>query len=403
MTLTLERKIGKDAWLQGFSESTQKVYSLAFDTFLDFMKETEEGSWNDLRLIEERREDIETRTFAFEQKVVEFYEWMKTYVTPERTITVTRKHHISGKEYSYEAHISGGKKLSDNARKAYVTAARSFFSHHRLDLRFTKQQKRKLGKKARPKRSFYEFTLDDIREMSAVAKPKERYILLAGKDLGLRASDFSILKQGRFTAHLNEDAPISLGEIYTQKEGILATPFIGPDGKYAAEQWLKILKAKGDYDADRPMLTIAEKELTENLKRLVKKAHIKIGNQEVRFHNLRVFAITRLSKVLETNRWKQIVGKQVPESAYVKPFKIREDYKKVLPLTTIRRTSTTVEKEELDDLKKEMELLRKRDQRREKLIETRDMELESVKSSLSLLQEEMEQIRDTLKKLGGSG
>jgi len=403
MTLTLERKIGKDAWLQGFGDSTQKVYSLAFATFLEFMSATEEGSWDDLRLIEERKEDLESRVFAFEQKIVEFYEWMKDYVTPERTITVTRRHHISNKEHSYEAHISGGKKLSDNARKTYVTAARSFFSHHRLDLRFTKQQKRKLGKKARPKRSFYEFTLDDVREMSAVAKPKERYILLAGKDLGLRASDFSILKQGTFTAHLSEEPPISLGEIYTIKEGVLATPFIGPDGKHAAEQWLKILKAKGDYGPDKPMLTIAEKELTENLKRLVKKAHIKTGNQEVRFHQLRVFWITRASKVLETNRWKQIVGKQVPESAYVKPFKIREDYKKVLPLTTIRRTHATIEKEELDDLKKEMELLRKRDERRMKLIETRDLEIESVKSSISLLQKEMEEIRVEIKKLSGSG
>lgn len=134
------------------------MYRVGFDLFLEFMNETEEGTWDDLRLLKEREEDVKNRTYAFEQKLVEFYGWLKTR----------------------------DPNFSDNTRKSYLLPIRSFFAYHRWDIRLTRQQRTKISKKARPKRKYYEYTLEDIKQMASVSKPKERYILLVGKELGLR-------------------------------------------------------------------------------------------------------------------------------------------------------------------------------------------------------------------------
>jgi len=293
------------------------------------MDETEEGTWNDQRLLEEREQDVVNRSYAFEHKITEFHTWLKT----------------------------SDPNLSDNSRKSYLIAIRSFFACHRLDVKLTRQQKVKVGKKAKPKRKYYEFTLEDIKRMASVSKPKERFILLVGKELGLRAVDFTNLKQGTFIAHLNEDVPVSLGEVYTIKESVNAMPFLGYDGQQACKQWLTVLKSKGEYDPEKPILKVGEKELTEILKRLVKRAGINTAGQNIRFHQLRVFLITRLSKLLETNRWKMVVGKSVPESSYVKPFQLKEDYRKVLPLITVNTIHSMPETEEVRKLKERIATL----------------------------------------------
>jgi hypothetical protein len=51
---------------------------------------------------------------------------------------------------------------------------------------------------------------------------------------------------------------------------------------------------------------------------------------------------------METNRWKQIVGKEVAESAYVEPFRLKEDYRKVLPMITVNTTASMPQKVELE-------------------------------------------------------
>jgi integrase len=189
------------------------------------MNETEEGTWDEQRLISEREEDVKTRSYAFEHKLVEFYNWLK------------------------EQHPN----FSDWTRKSYLKAIRSFFAFHRLDVKFTQQQKSKVGKKPKPKRKYYEYTLDDIKRMAEVSNPRERYILLAGKELGLRASDFVKLKQRTFVAHdLDGEVPVSLGELYTFKEGVSAKPFLGFDGREAVKQWLTVLKSQGIYNQKKP-------------------------------------------------------------------------------------------------------------------------------------------------------
>ena len=353
----LEKRDGYEAWItSGFRRSTEDNYKIGYKLFIRFMNETEGGSWDDKRLIREREEDLRTRTFVFEHKLLEFFEWMKTLVQEDREVLVQRRKY---RTKPYKIKIKGGNKLSDNTRAAYTHGVRSFFSFHRLDLKFTRQQSRILNREPKPVIRYYDFTLQDIKRMARIARPKERYILLVGRSIGLRAGDFVSLKQGSFLAHFDEEPPCSLGEIWTEKEGAYAKPFLDADAKEAAESWLTILKAKGCYDPEKCMIEIEEEELTQNLKRLVKRARIETGGEQIRFHSLRVFLVTRLSKVLEENRWKQIVGKKVPEKAYVKPFEIREDFKKVIPLIAVSNQSL-VRNEDLMKLQREVATLHAR-------------------------------------------
>jgi hypothetical protein len=376
--LTIEKKTGRDAWLSGFAKNSVKVYKIGFDLFIEFMNETEEGEWNDQRLIKEREEDVRGRAYAFEQKLVEFYNWLKDY---------------------------DNQNFSDNTRKSYLRAIRSFFAFHRLDVKFTRQQKAKVSKRPMPQRKYYDYTLEDLKRMASVSKPKERYVLLVGKELGLRASDFMNLKQGTFIAHLDEEPPISLGEVYTIKEGTSAKPFLGYDGKEAVKQWLTVLKSNSQYDPDKPMLEIGENELTEILKRLTKRASVNTGNEKIRFHQLRVFLITRLSKVMETNRWKQIVGKEVPESAYVKPFQLKEDYRKVIPMVTVNTTASMPQKAELEtinqrivDVQSENIMLRNTVNTLEKKLENQSKAFSDIKQILEVHQKTIEHLSEELGK-----
>lgn len=351
----LEKRDGYEAWINsGFRRSTVDNYKLGYKLFIRFMNETEGGGWDDKRLIREREEDLRTRTFALEHKLLEFFEWMKTLVQEDREVLVQRRKY---RTTPYKIKIKGGNELSDNTRATYTHGVRSFFSFHRLDLKFTRQQSRILNREPKPIIRYYDFTLEDIKSMTRIAKPKERYILLVARSIGLRAGDFVNLKQGSFLAHFDEEPPCSLGEIWTEKEGAYAKPFLDADAKEAAESWLTILKAKGCYDPEKRMIEIEEEELTQNLKRLVKRARIETGGEQIRFHSLRVFLITRLSKVLEENRWKQIVGKKVPEKAYVKPFEIHEDFKKVIPLIAVSDLSFG-SRDELEMLRREVKHLR---------------------------------------------
>jgi len=360
--LVSNNSVGKDAWLKGFSYSTFKLYRKGFGRFIKFMNETEEGDWNDKRLLKEREIHLKERNYAFEQKVVDFHRWLGKLP----------------------------KELSDNSKKTYVASICSFFAFHRMELKFTKQQRNQLWRRPRPVKKYYDFTLDDLKRMSKVANTKERYVLLVGKSLGLRASDFLKLKQGTFEAHLDEKPPISLGEVFTKKKGVKAHPFLDEDAAEASRTWLQVLESKNMRNPDAPVLNIGHLEIDLIIKKLAKRAGINTGNEIVRFHQLRVFLITRLSTIMETNRWKQIVGKRVPESSYVKPFNLREDYAKVMEYTTIRER---VAQEKVKRLEDEVKTLREKES-------ISRGEVDILKHKLKVLEEQLKELQKGVEKIG---
>lgn len=93
------------------------------------------------------------------------------------------------------------------------------------------------------------------------------------------------------------------------------------------------------------ILTFGNKiQLSRVLKRVVQNAGVNIGNKQVRFHCLRKFLIDHLSSYMSESKWKQIVGKVIPESAYVSADSLREDYKRAMAETTFKKAAEIEER-----------------------------------------------------------
>ena len=97
--------------------------------------------------------------------------------------------------------------------------------------------------------SDYKFDKDDLAKMALVGDNKQRYILLVGKSVGLRASDFTSFTYMTFRClKLENDSPIALGEINTQKENVLACPFLDSDAIPIVKQIIESNKDRVDTD-----------------------------------------------------------------------------------------------------------------------------------------------------------
>src|SRR3972149_6038834 len=83
--------------------------------------------------------------------------------------------------------LSKGK--SANYAVGSVMTIRGFYAYYRLPLQFRKQESKKLGEKNRITTD-YLFDKEDLAKMALAGNLKERYVLLVGKSIGLRASDF---------------------------------------------------------------------------------------------------------------------------------------------------------------------------------------------------------------------
>jgi hypothetical protein len=225
---------------------------------------------------------------------------------------------------AYRKHIlSRGK--SANFAVGCVMSVRGFYSYYRMPLMFRKQESRKLSEKNRTTTD-YLFDKEDLAKMTLAGNLKERYILLVGKSIGLRASDFVCLTYGVFrSVKLENDAPLSLGQINTKKESVKAFPFLDTDAIPIVKQMIESNKDKKDNDR---VLTDTEDNLSIILQTLAKKSGMEIENgaihgKRVRFHCLRKFLIDRLSAYASESQWKQIVGKAIDEGAYVSQDQLR--------------------------------------------------------------------------------
>ena len=152
--------------------------------------------------------------------------------------------------------------MSANGIRTALAVVKSFFAFHFMDLRFRTEEKRKINERAR-KTEDYWLTLEDIEKMASVGNIKQKYVLVVGKSLGLRASDFLNLKVGLFTSvDLNSEPPIFLGQINTIKENIKAFPFLDYDAVKVVKDYLRYLKAKrGKLKPKDKMLTCTANSL----------------------------------------------------------------------------------------------------------------------------------------------
>lgn len=283
-------------WLNSQKASTKYSYGSNWRYFLEFT-----GMTGD-QIIESRKTDKE---FLWEKKVLEFKRWMSEKKgKAERT-----------------ASTAGG-------------MVRGFFSYHRLDLKFRRTESAKLTE-AEPKFEDYRFSREDLKRMFDVADLTEKYVIIAGKSFGLRVSDFTALTRGDLEPYLDRPVPISIGEYTTIKEKVKAFPFIDTDAQPIIKLMIDKMSREGQTQPTDKLLTYKnEIQLSRILKRVADKAGIKYGSKRIRFHCLRKFLIDRLASHMSTEKWKQIIGKKISESAYVSPDSLREDYARAMPETT---------------------------------------------------------------------
>jgi hypothetical protein len=309
------------AFLNSQKESTKSIYKCNFKYILEFSGLTGE------QLLESKRNDKEN---LWERKAVELRQWAKQ------------------------------KELSDSVSKGLVAILRSFFVYYRTPLIFTQAEKKKVGGRVQRTTQDYQLTNEVIAKMAFVANLREKYILLGGKSVGLRAIDFIHFTYGTFRSiNLNQEAPISIGEVNTIKEGVPAHPFIDSDSLPVIKAVLEAGTAHADSEQ---ILTFDETELSTVLQRLAEKANIQLGGKHLRFHCLRKYLCNALSSVLSESKWKQIVGKATSEGAYISDVD-STDYAKVMKQTTCINTNGNGKvshlAEEVTSLKEQVETLTK--------------------------------------------
>jgi integrase len=286
-------------WLNSLKKSTKGTYKTYWKYFREFT-----GMTGD-QIIADRKADKEHK---WARKVMEFKQWM-----------MDEKH------------------LAPYTATTAAMALRGFFAYHYMPLKYRRTELKRLSEKTR-KTEDYKFSVEDLKKMADVANLSEKYVLVAGKSFGLRAGDFLRLTRGDVEPYIDYPVPISIGEIGTGKEKVSAYPFIDSDAQPVIKLMLEQMDRKKRTKATDRILTYKwEKELSQTLKRLARRAGIKTGNKQVRFHCLRKFLIDNISSLMSESKWKQIVGKAISEGAYVSADSLRDDYKRAMTKTTFTK------------------------------------------------------------------
>ena len=303
-------------WLNSQKKSTSWTYKTVWRDFLEYT-----GMTGD-QILESRRSD---KDCTWEKRVCEFKTWMKEV-----------------------------KKRSDGGARQGTIAARSFFAYHRLTIKLSRAESKKIAETKRVTED-YRFSREDLRKMAEDAKLMEQYIVVAGKSFGMRAGDFIRITRSDLESYIDRPVPISLGEYHTQKESVKAFGFIDSDAQLVIKRVLEQMSREGRTEPNARILNYKDEiQLSRVLQRLADNVGIKYGNKNVRFHCLRKFLIDHLSDVMSESKWKQIVGKKISESAYVSEDSLREDYQRAMVETTFTKA---VAEGDIEKLAKKMTLM----------------------------------------------
>lgn len=274
---------------------------------------------------------------------------------------------------------------------------RGFFSFYKKPLDLSKTDKIKLGKKARNSED-YLFSQQDVKKLAENGSLKERYVLLCGVSFGLRSEDFaSQLTYGKYRLALEKaqkeeiSAPISLGQVNTGKEKILAHPFLSSD---ALPIIAAILDAHKDAKDSELVFPERDSQLTSILQNLAFKSGLDAHGQRIRFHCLRKYLFDRLSSVASAEQAKMIVGKKVNESdsPYLSVEKLREIYERAQPSIVVSNGN--------GETRKKVEALSTTTEQLIKMLAEKDKEIEKLKADMNNnvgdLRKEFEEFKESM-------
>lgn len=225
------------------------------------------------------------------------------------------------------------KGYSVNTAQAITGMLRGYFSYHRKPLDLSKADVKQLNKKARCTVD-YLFSKEDLKRMVAVGNAEERLVIHEGLSQGLRSEDTVSLTYGPFRMAIEkaerekESTPIFMGTVETAKEkGVVAHCFISTD----LLETFKTVDNGTKKDTDR-LFNFKPIVLTETLQRLFKKAGLDAHGSIVRYHSLRKFLFSTLSKYMSQEYAKLIIGKAVNQAdlPYLDTGQLRELYSKAM-------------------------------------------------------------------------
>lgn len=215
--------------------------------------------------------------------------------------------------------------------QACVGALRGFFSFNKKTLDLSNMDKAKLNKTSRNSED-YTFTQATLKRL-VHGDLKSLYVTFFGASVGLRSEDFAKITYGAFRLALSQAkendiaAPIPMGKMNTEKEGVDAHLFISSDALQIVQTILEGHKDAKDSDRvfnERPT------QLTTILQNHCRKCGIENFESRIRFHCLRKFLYSAVSSVSSEQNAKLIIGKKVSgaDSVYLDVNALREIYER---------------------------------------------------------------------------
>jgi len=365
-------------WLSDLGESVHSYYSLYWEEFKDFV------GMNASEILNLRAQDLtllhtDPGRWRFEGMAKKFYRSLYMGRDPPHPTSTDR---------------------------VKLTAVQSFFSHHRMDLKF------KRGELEQPilTTKYYDIRLVDIKEAVKVCSLEEKWIVLGGKSLGQRVGVFAKIRTDDVEPLLEEEPPVPI-DIRTQKKNLWAHPCLDRDALEAARELLAIRNREEDSNpyllkgrGSRPMTRDA---VNKAVRRVADKAHTinpktwryKERGENLRFHQFRRFLNSSLQTagVVKDVR-NYIIGHKLSSTdrAYTADNR-RKAYQDAEPYMILSRTSTP----DMERVKKEMLLELWREQARMLGIDPLKVRIERQKElgREPDLEEEKEALQNEIKKM----
>jgi len=270
----------------------------------------------------------------------------------------------------HRSQLNSGNSVN-SARNRYVSLVQ-FFKFFDLDLKTSiipsEVKKTVISERDHP------LTVEELKQMYQVADLRGRTILLMAKDLGLRISDFRMIRVEQLP-NLGADPPVAF-KIETRKEHVWTKGFLSAETVQVLKTYLLTLKKR---KKPSPFLwpSNGKHPLDEDsfgvwLKKLAKKADVKTGSQRLTFH---CFRRLLMRAAIETGvgltAAKLMVGKAVAKSdeTYIVKAKLKDAFiklSKYLNVTGVEEAKRPLhdvvvhQEKEIASLRKRMDVVMKR-------------------------------------------
>jgi len=258
------------------------------------------------------------------KQVREFLQWAEQ--TPEEVLNhgwdTLRERGAARKVLNYynymkkqrEEGVEGAK--TEVAAFDAVSAVRSFYRYFGLQIKFRRNE----VEQPMPVYIDHRFSLAEISGMvHAATTLRNKSIILFATSTGLRLGDIAKLPRERIQDLLEQEAPVCIGPLTTEKQRVKAFPFLHKTAVESLKDYLNSRK-----DGWNLLFPNNKGKPCDGhyLDRMVKESYERAGfkpphRERIRFHCLRKFTISRMQDAgLEENVWKTIIGKKTKEAPY---------------------------------------------------------------------------------------